>query len=271
MNFKIEKNLVFSSGDPELTLDLYHPQNNEEDVPCIMVIQGGGFRQQDGQRFKPFAEHLAKNGFAAALISYRGLPKHTYLDSVADTKAAVRYMRKVSGDYGIDPDRICVMGRSAGATLAVLLGVTGGESDLEGKGGNDEYSSRVHAVVGIAGVYDFIGRFSDPAQMKMEGRLQEKIKTNGEWIGAPFSLENAHWKEASAINHLDPEDPPILLMHCKDDPIVPWQQSRDLNLALEKLKIPTELLITEKGGHGGPGDSMKLMVEFFRKHLSELP
>jgi len=54
-------------------------------------------------------------------VAYRGQPSHAYRDTIADTKTAVRYLRCVSGEYGIGPDRIAAMDRSAGAALAILL------------------------------------------------------------------------------------------------------------------------------------------------------
>ena len=128
--FTVHKQLPFTSAPEQLTLDLYIPKGVKGPVPCIMVIQGGGFKAQNGQKFKPYAEYLAQHNFAAALISYRGLSKHTYRDTIADTKAAVRYVRSVSEQYGINSDKIGAMGRSAGGTLAVLLAVTGDVKDL---------------------------------------------------------------------------------------------------------------------------------------------
>jgi len=117
-NFTVQKGLVFARGDRELTLDLYRPQNPSDPLPCVIVIQGGGFRTQDGQRFRPFVERLAKNGFTAALISCRGRSDHEYRDTLANLDSAVRFIRTHSGEYGIDSDRIGTMGLSAGARLA---------------------------------------------------------------------------------------------------------------------------------------------------------
>lgn len=267
MKFEIKKGLAFSSEDEALTLDLYLPLGVTEKTPCILVIQGGGFRPQDGKRFRPFAEDLAQNGFAAALISYRGVPRNNYLDSMSDCKAAVRFVRKVSGDYNIDSDRIGVMGRSAGGTLAILLAVSGGEAELEGKGGHAEYSSRVQAAVGISGVYDFVGRFQDEDQLKIQGNAAKKLESNGVWIGEPFDPQSRLWLQASAIQHLDAGDPPILLLHSKNDNIVPWLQSQDFYRKMQQKAVPGEMIVTDEGGHSGPQNSKELMVTFFEKTL----
>jgi acetyl esterase/lipase len=232
-----------------------------------MVIQGGAFKSQDGQGFRPFAEHLAREGLGAALVAYRGRPGHTYLDTMADIKAAVRFVRKISGDHGIAPERIGAMGRSAGATLALLLAVSGDVEEFEGHGGNAGFSSLIQAAVGIAGVYDFTARFTEEEQISVQPELDTKIKSNSEWIGAPFSPEDEHWLRASAVNHVSSETPPILLMHSKDDRVVPWMQSRDMHTTLREAGIPSRIQLSDTGRHAGPPNARERMVAFFRKVL----
>ncbi|MDP6357409.1 MAG: alpha/beta hydrolase, partial [Planctomycetota bacterium] len=207
----LHEGLGYSSADPWLKLDLFTPPPTDKTVPCVVVIAGGGFLAQDGQRFRHFAEYLAENGFAAALIAYRGRPHHTCRETISDAKAAVRFVRSISGEYGIDPNRVGAVGRSAGGALAVLLAVTGGMAEFESDGGNPAYSSRVQAAAGIAGVYDFVARFATREQVSVQPEVDRKIKSNAEWIGAPFSTTDESWLRASAINHVKSTVPPILL------------------------------------------------------------
>jgi acetyl esterase/lipase len=269
----VHEGLVYAKPGTTLTLDLYLPASTGEGVPCVIVIQGGGFSPQDGKRFRSFAEYLAEHGFAAATIAYRGRPEHTYEDTMADARAAVRYIRRVSGEYGIDPDRIGAMGRSAGATLAALLAVTGEMEEPEGEGGEPAYSSRIQAAVGFAGVYDFVARFTDTEQIALQPRVEAKRRTNGEWIGEPFAATSEAWRNASAVNHLDAADPPTLLIHCKDDETVPWPQSQDMYARMIDAGINAEIEIYETGGHGcqtkDAAGSLARMVAFFQKTLME--
>lgn len=268
--YTVHKALPFSETVKDLRLDLYVPNEAAQPVPCVIVIQGGGFLPQDGQRFRPFAECLAKNRFAAALISYRGRPDHTYRDTIADTKAAVRFVRSVSKQYNIDPERIGATGRSAGGTLAVLLAVTGGMEEFEGDGGHPGFSSRIQAAVAFAGVFDFVTRFTDEQQIALQPEYKAKIRTNGEWIGAPLAPDNPDWLNASAIRHVDKEDAPTLFLHCKDDATVPWPQSRDMCERMKQAGIRSEVKYYDQGGHGFSGlaeGPMEEMVRFFRETL----
>ncbi|MFT5526445.1 MAG: acetyl esterase/lipase [Pirellulaceae bacterium] len=101
-------------------------------MPCVLVIQGGGFNARNGQRFCPFAVYLANHGLAAALASYRGRPKRELRDTISDLKTAVRFVRKNAKRHNIDADNIGAMGRSAGGTLAALLAVPGDIEILAG-------------------------------------------------------------------------------------------------------------------------------------------
>lgn len=251
--------LPFSPSDPELTLDLFLPSTSQGAVPCVIVIQGGGFKSQTGQRFRPFATHLAENGFAAALVSYRGLPDHTYQTTTGDIHAALAFVRRHADTYGINASSIGAMGRSAGATLAVLLAV--------GDHPDGRTSAPIQAAVGIAGVYDFVARFTDEAQRDLQPGLDSKLQSNTAWIGSPFSSNDQHWRHVSARHHVDPKDPPVLLLHCRDDGTVPWQQSRDLYDTMTGNGIAAKLEIVDEGGHRGPPNQMESMVTFFKRVL----
>ncbi len=237
-----------STPSGPLQLDLYFPHGLSKPVPAIVVIPGGGFRAQSREKFGAEAQRLAEAGFVAASIGYRGAPEHTFLDTVSDTKAAVRFLRANGERYNIDPKRIGAFGQSAGGHLTQLLAVTADESDLEGAGANAGVSSRIQAAVSFAGVSDFISRLSDGGQQS--NKRDEKRESNGAWIGEAFSPDSDAWKMASPIYHLSADDAPLLLVHCRDDGTVPFQQSVQMYEAMTPIQPETQLLLLEEGGHG---------------------
>ncbi len=269
-NYSIHQKIQFSDDDPQLTLDLYLPDSLKIPIPCIIVIQGGGFKSQNGERFRPFARTIVEHGFASALISYRGLPGYTYTTTLTDVKKAVRYIRRESRQYHINPDQIGAMGRSAGATLAVLLAVTG-ENRNPADPDHLDYTGRIQAAVGYAGVYDFVARFSDGAQISLQPGLNTKLQTNQNWIGAPYSPTDNNWHKASAINYVGKTTPPVLLLHCKDDSVVPWLQSQAIYEKMMNKGVCTEVIYFDKGGHGfseGSSEQYWLpMMDFFKKQF----
>ena len=209
----------------------------------------------------------------AASISYRGRPNNTFPSAVHDTKAAVRFLRAHASTYHIDADAIGAFGQSAGGYLTGLLAVSGGVPELEGTVGNTDESSRVQAAVSFAGVFDFVSRLRDGGHQVKD--LERRRTSNGEWIGEPFSVESELWKFAAPISHLSNDDPPLLMVHCKDDTSVPVQQSVQMHTALKEIGDAHRLLVFEKGGHGirsSPlvkDEAFKATIAFFREHLSK--
>lgn len=242
----VYRNLEFATyGTKSILLDLYVPRGKIDAAPCIVVIPGGGFMPQGREKFAADAQRFAEAGFAAASIGYRGRPDDPFPAAVHDAKAAVRFLRARAGLYGVDPARIGAFGQSAGGYLAAMLAVTK-EQALEGDGGNSGISSVVQSAVSFAGVFDFIERFRETSAM---ANTAAKLKTNGEWIGAPFSPESALWRQASPYYHVAPGVAPMLLVHCKDDETVAWMQSEHMYEALKAVQPESRLLLLEKGGH----------------------
>jgi acetyl esterase/lipase len=128
----VHKDLEYARyGDTALLLDLYRPRQQQDKLPCVITITGGGFRAGNKTRFAPMAAYLAANGYAAACISYRGTPDDTFPTSVHDTKAAVRFVRRHADAFGIDGQRIGAFGQSAGGQMSVILAVTSGVDEME--------------------------------------------------------------------------------------------------------------------------------------------
>jgi len=267
----VYEDLQYSDASQKLKMDLFLPEQTKSSYPCVIVIQGGGYRTQDGQRFFPFANYLTKHGFAAALIAYRGLPEYKYRTTIADTKTAIRYIRKISGKYNIDPLRIGAMGGSAGGTLATLLAVTGDIKEFEGEREHLNFSSKIKAAVAYAGISDFIARFTDKRQVAMQPDLKAKIEQIQEWVGSPLSIENEDWLNVSAINHVDKNDAPVLFLHCKNDSTAPWIQSKTMYKKMKDLGIDSEIKIYKNGSHMFHFENFEKvsskMVKFFNKEL----
>lgn len=112
-------------GTP-LTLDAYLPLRTGEPVPAVVLVHGGGFvgGAKDTQGMIAIARRLQDHGVAALTIGYRLAPESTYPAPVDDVRAAVAWLRapEQQAALGVDPDRVGVLGTSAGATLALTVG-----------------------------------------------------------------------------------------------------------------------------------------------------
>ena len=106
----------------DLQLDLYLPAAAATAPrPAIVFVHGGGWRAGVRANFAPMAIRMAERGYAAATISYRLAGEARYPAAIHDAKAAVRWVRAHAAEYGVDPQRVGVMGFSAGGELVSLV------------------------------------------------------------------------------------------------------------------------------------------------------
>ena len=262
-------------GDRELPLDLYLPETPRSNHACVITVTGGGFRARGKDAFARYAALFAARGFAAACIAYRGTPDDGFPETIHDCKAAVRFVRANASRFGIDPDRIGIFGQSAGGHLAGMLAVSGGVAELEGDGGNESVSSRVQAAVSSSGVFNFISRLRDGGHQ--QHNIETKKRTNGEWVGEPFSVDSELWKRASPITYLSTDDAPLMMLASKTDQVVPLAQSEEMHDAMQSKGLISELAIFEVGGHNVAGAAAiseqvwPRILGFFREHLNRSP
>jgi len=247
---RVVRDIVYARyGDREVKLDLYLPKDPPAGkLPCVVVIHGGGWRSGNKETFARFAARFAEKGFAAPCVGYRLRPEVRIRQCVEDVKASVRWVRANAGKYNIDSDRIGAFGGSAGAHLAAMLGTSFKARRLEGAGGNEGVSSRVHAVVGMA----------TPADISAFAR--DKTKEDAKLI--------------SPAAYVDPDSARFLLMHCTGDRVVPYKQSLLLQQKLEKAKVPVRLITIDGKSHafwnGTSSVAAKALtdaVEFFQQAL----
>lgn len=160
-----------------LKLDLYQPAGDTvAERPAVVYVHGGGFTAGSKAAGATFATHFARRGYVAVSIDYRllspdgcgGQPTPPPICETAaqaaqhDAQAAVRWLRRYSATYRIDPDRIAIAGGSAGAVTSLLVGW---RQEDPGTSGNPGFSSAVRAVSSIAGgvpTNEFIGAGDAP-------------------------------------------------------------------------------------------------------------
>jgi arylsulfatase A len=266
---RIAFDLVYAEyGQRQLKLDVYQPPKSDQPgvVPGIIVVRGGAWRAGDKEFFGYIAGRLAMDGFVAASIEYRTSDEAKFPAAVQDVKAAVRWMRAHAVEYGVDPDTIGAIGGSAGAHLVAMLATSGGVKELEGDGGNSEASSDVQAVVAMACGCNL--------QWWNQGVGPEFISAVTGFIGSPLEAHAEAIAAASPLTYVSSRSAPLLLLHSRTDPDVPFGQSVEMEQRYRSVGAPVMLrAIDAPGVHGFWGDSRyfpetkRLAVEFLRRNL----
>jgi acetyl esterase/lipase len=177
--------------------DLYQP-NGAGPFPALVAVHGGGWQQGVRTAFQHWGKYLAERGYVLFSVSYRLAKKghKTFPQAVQDILAAIQFVRGSAGEFKVDPERIGVIGASAGGHLASLAALSG--TTFAGGYPQDKFSSvstKIKALVGIYGVYDL-------KEMYHRYAMQSPRENNIENFLGASPMENPRlYFEASSINY----------------------------------------------------------------------
>ena len=215
-------------GDVSLKLDIYSLKKQNKPAPVLIFIHGGAWRTGKRSDYLPYLIDFAKQGYVTATVSYRLVKKAKFPAAVKDVKCAVKWIRANAKDYLIDPDKIAVIGGSAGGHLSMMIGYSSDEAEFDGECACDSVSSRVQAVVNLYG----------PSDLTTEYALSRREVT--EFIEQPYSEAPELFKKASPIHFITNDDPPTLIFQGTLDELVPVRQSDILKQKLGEFGVPNE-------------------------------
>lgn len=257
-----------------LKMTLFVPRTKEK-KPAVLYFPGGGFTSADHEKFLEMRYALARAGYVVAACEYRAVP-NKFPALLEDAKAAVRWMRAHASEFGVDADRIGLLGDSAGGYVVQMAGATNGEKNWD-VGDFKEVSSDVQAVVSIYGISDLttIGEGIGNENVHASAAVTEALLLNGpafkDFAGASVNADPQNAKAASPIGHVDGTEPPFLLMHGSGDKVVSPLQSKKMFEALQNKKVEAEYVLVRGAEHGDlpwyqPG-VISRVVNFFDRHL----
>jgi triacylglycerol lipase len=242
-------------GDEAIKADVYVP-DGAGPFPGVLVVHGGAWRIGNKMQMMRFARALAAEGFSSVAINYRLAPEHPFPAQIEDCKSAVRWMRKNSDTYKIDPQRIGAVGYSAGGHLVALLGTTDASCGLEGPDA-DGTSTRLQCVVAGGAPCDF--RLTPP---NSEGLAF--------WLGGTRAEKPQAYELASPAKFVTKDDPPTLFFHGDADRLVPIFSPKAMVRSMTEAGIETRLYVVEGAGHMqafGDEQAQVEAVQFFADHL----
>jgi len=219
--------IAYLGPDRSEKLDAYLPGPRfAKPTPAVLLIHGGGWKGNDkaDARERNIGANLTAHGYAVFSINYR-LNTDTSIawpTNFADCKSALRFLKLNAERFGIDPERMAVMGGSAGGHLAMLVGATGKVDAVNGWGLYTQVDNRVRCILNFYGVHDV----QDRRAVVFAGKTPEE------------TAENA--RIASPRTYFGPDTPPIFIAHGTADTTVPVHHSHVLVRELTALGIEHE-------------------------------
>ena len=214
--------VVGKAGDRDLLGILYLPTVATGLRPAIVVVHGGGWRKGRPESVRGFGELLGQAGFVCLLADYRLTAEACWPAQIEDVKCAIRFLRASANSLEVDPERIGIVGDSAGGHLALMAAVP---CTFEGSGGHAAHSSAVAAVCSMYG----------PTRVRFDQERANYVALMGE------QANEEDYDRASPITYDLKDFPPCLLIHGVEDKAVPVSNSVDFHDRLKQLGQPVDL------------------------------
>src|SRR5271166_5422409 len=247
----IKADIMFVEHDGvKLLGDFYLPKGSGK-APVLVGIHGGGWQVGDRKFYRHWGSYLAKHGYAVFAIDYRLMKPgiKTWPGVVGDCRAAVQFVRAKAADLGLDPDRIGMIGDSAGAHLSALVALAGDEPPFAGLYRDDPYArtpADVKAAVGFYGVYDMVAQWEHDQITRPRDSVTEKL------LGCSPMVSRRVFFEASPLSYatVDKNSTRFLLIYGREDDIVdPATQSEKFLTALKQAGFFARTIVVPGAGH----------------------
>jgi acetyl esterase/lipase len=210
-----------------LSLDIHTPASpGSGGAPVVVFLHGGSWRHGDREGYRFVGDRLAANGALVLVPDYRKAPDHAFPDFMHDAASAVAWARDNAERFGGDPERIFLMGHSAGAHIVALLAADGRYLEAESID-----PASLAGVIGLAGPYDFLP-LTDPDLREVFG-------------------QEVQWPASQPVNFIDGDEPAFLLLHGDSDRTVLARNSSRLAARLDAAGGEARYVVVEGAGHIG--------------------
>ena len=242
-NIVSDENIIYQKIDNiTFQADVYYPKNTDQKYPAVILVHGGGWISGSKENQRVMAQHLAENGFVAMTINYRLANDAKYPAAVEDLYVAIDFLS--NSNYPVDTNKLAILGASAGAQLATLVGVK---------------SQKIKTIVNIDGIVSFIHPEAK------EGKYAAY------WLGGNKADNFDVWKDASPLEHVHTKSPDILFInssqprfHAGRDDLI--KKYNDWNIYNETHTLPNSphsfWLV-----HPWFQPTLKYTIEFLKKTL----
>jgi acetyl esterase/lipase len=215
-----------------LAMDLYQPSSTAQ-APGVIVVHGGSWQHGDRAELAALNRYLAARGYVVASVSYRFAPRWLFPAARDDVRDAVAFLKAHASEYGLDPRRLVLLGRSAGGQIALSLAYAASDPDIRGV-------AVFYAPTDMTYSYEHP---SNPLVLDSVGVLEA-------YLGGNPSQVPTTYEAASPIGFVSPHTVPTLLIHGGRDELVFPAQSERLAARLAQAQRPHYFLRLPWATHG---------------------
>jgi acetyl esterase/lipase len=213
------RRLPYAPGGRRYELDLFHHRDKPANAPVLLQIHGGGWvignKEEQGI---PLMLHMAARGWLCVSVNYPLSPRARWPEHLIALKRAMQWIREHGVEYGADPSFVAVTGGSAGGHLAAMVALTAGDPSLQP--GFEEVDTSVQACIPHYGVYDFTDESGARyARQRLESLLRRYVMARDAKYPEDF-------RDASPLYRVSADAPPFLVVHGRNDSLVPVAEAR---------------------------------------------
>ena len=195
-----------------LKADIYYPKDQSKKHPGIAMVHGGGWISGSKENEKYMAMELASKGYVVIAIGYRLADVAKFPAGVEDIESGIQWLKENHKKYGLDKKKMAVVGESAGAQMATLMGV--------------KSKNKIQAIVNIDGIVSFIHPEA------------EESTYAAYWLNGDRDVNLKNWTEASPLEYVDRNTPPTLFINSSQPRFHAGRD--DMMKKLRQYDIPTE-------------------------------
>lgn len=223
--YRLQSNLPYGQ-DARQRLDIYRPLTQQHALPVVVFFYGGSWSSGDRRDYAFVGEALAARGIITVVADYRLYPQVSYPDFLKDSAQAVAWTLQHISASGGDPQRLFLMGHSAGAYNTAMLAL-----DTRWLAAFQVQTTQLKGWIGLAGPYDFLP-IIDPV-----------IQQAFHWPATPL--------DSQPVQHVRPLSPPALLLAGMNDTVVdPLRNTQRMAQTLQTLGVPVTTHLYPRINHG---------------------
>ncbi|KAK9118851.1 hypothetical protein Scep_016944 [Stephania cephalantha] len=242
---QVRRSIVY--GDqPRNRLDLYLPKNDDGPKPVVAFVTGGAWIIGYKAWGSLLGQRLAERDVIVACIDYRNFPQGTISDMVQDVSEGISFVCNNIADYGGDPNRVYLVGQSAGAHIAACALLEQSMKESREEEGISWSVSQIKAYFGISGGYNILNLVNHFHQRGLYRSIFLSIM-EGEESLKKFSPE-VMVQDPSTTNAVALL-PPIVLIHGSVDYSIPSDASKTFTYALRTAGVQADLILYDGKTH----------------------